>query len=168
MGTLFLTSLNHFSQFCIFQSSIETTQPVKIIIQNYAKYSEQRFLRYLSQLHWESLLSGSDVDKLFPTSYNKLNKIIYKHAPNHPNANEQVLKSWITKGITRLGLRNELFFSVDRDKYKVFRYKILQTIQVSPYITKNEVTSCGAPQDSVLSPLLFLISQMISPIHLIN
>lgn len=43
-----------------------------------------------------------------------------------------------------------------------------QTIQVSPYITKNEVTSCGAPQDSVLSPLLFLISQMISPIHLIN
>ena len=43
-----------------------------------------------------------------------------------------------------------------------------QTIQVSPYITKNEVTSCGAPQDSVLSPLLFSISQIISPIHLIN
>ena len=43
-----------------------------------------------------------------------------------------------------------------------------QTIQVSPYITKNEVTSCGAPKDSVLSPLLFLISQMISPIHQLN
>ena len=65
---------------------IETTQPVKISIQNYAKYSEQRFLRDLSQLHWKSLLSGSDVDKLFPTSYNKLNKIINNHAPNYPNA----------------------------------------------------------------------------------
>ena len=77
---------DHFSQFCIFQSSIKNTQPVKISIQNYAKYSEQRFLRDLSLLHWESVLSGSDVDKLFPTSYNKLNKIINKHAPNHPNA----------------------------------------------------------------------------------
>ena len=38
-----------------------------------------------------------------------------------------------------------------------------QTLQVSPHITKNEVTSCGAPQDSVLSPLLFFyISNDIS------
>ena len=75
-GNIVSNVADHFSQFCIFQSSIETTQPVKIIIQNYAKYSEQRFLRDLSQLHWESLLSGSDVDNLFPTSYNKLNTII--------------------------------------------------------------------------------------------
>ena len=48
---------------------IETTQPVKISIQNYAKYSEQRFLRDLSRLHWESVLSGTDVDKLCIESY---------------------------------------------------------------------------------------------------
>ena len=67
-GNIVSDVADHFSQFCIFQSSIEPTQPVKIIIQNYGKYSEQRFLRDLSQIHWESLLSGSDVDKLFPNS----------------------------------------------------------------------------------------------------
>ena len=59
---------HHFSQFCTFQSSIETTQPIKIIIRNYAKYSEQRFLQDLSQLlFFTSLLSGSNVYKLLST-----------------------------------------------------------------------------------------------------
>lgn len=55
----------HFYQFCIFQSSIETTQRVKMTIRDSSKYSEQRVLQDLSQLHWEFLLSGSEVDKLF-------------------------------------------------------------------------------------------------------
>lgn len=55
----------HFYQFCIFQSSIETTQLVKMTIRDSSKYSEQRVLQDLSQLHWEFLLSGSEVDKLF-------------------------------------------------------------------------------------------------------
>ena len=54
-------------------------------MRNYAKYSEQRFLQDLSQLHWESLLSGSDVDKLLSTFFNKLKKIINKHTPHYPN-----------------------------------------------------------------------------------
>ena len=58
---------DHFSQFCVFQSSIEATQPAKITVRDYSKSSEQRFLQDLSQLHWESLLSGSDVNKLFST-----------------------------------------------------------------------------------------------------
>ena len=36
-GNIVSDVADHFSQFCIFQSSIETTQPVKISIQNYAK-----------------------------------------------------------------------------------------------------------------------------------
>ena len=40
-GNIVSEVADHFSQSCIFQSSIETTQPVKIVIQNYAKYSEQ-------------------------------------------------------------------------------------------------------------------------------
>ena len=34
----------------------------------------------LSKLHWESLLYGTDLDKLLSTSYNKLNKLINKQA----------------------------------------------------------------------------------------
>ena len=61
-GNIVSDITDHFSQFCIFQSSIVTTQPVKITIRDYSKYFEQRFLQDLSHLHWESLLSGSDVD----------------------------------------------------------------------------------------------------------
>ena len=64
-GNIVSDTADHFSQlFTFLKSSIETTQPVKNTIRNYTKYSEQRFLQDLSQLHWESLLSWSDVDKL--------------------------------------------------------------------------------------------------------
>ena len=96
---------DHFSQFCIFQSSIETTQSVKITNPDYSKYSEQRFLQDLSQLHWEFLLSGSDVDKLFSSFCSKLNKLVNKHAPLRSLSKrkiKQLSKPWIT---------NQLFFS---------------------------------------------------------
>ena len=125
----------HFSQFCIFQSFIETTRPAKITIRDYSKYSEQRFLQDLSQLHWESLLSGSDVDKLFSTFYNKLNKLINKHAPLRSLSKRKIKrlsKPWITKGIRKsIRIKNELFFSGDRDKYKFYRNKILHLSRIS-------------------------------------
>ena len=104
----------HLSQFCIFQSSIVTSQPAKITFRDYSKYSEQRFLQDLSQLHWESLLSGSDVDKLFSTFYNKLNKLIHKHAPLRLLSKRKIKrlsKPWITKGIRKsIRIKNELSF----------------------------------------------------------
>ena len=80
-GNIVSDITDHFSQFCVFQSSIEGTQPAKITVRDYSKLSEQRFLQDLSQLHWESLLSESDVGKLFSTFYNKLNKLTSNHAP---------------------------------------------------------------------------------------
>ena len=57
---------DHFSQCWIFQSSIERTQPVKVTPLDYWKFSKQKFLQpNLSQLRRKSLLSGSDVGKLF-------------------------------------------------------------------------------------------------------
>ena len=98
---------------------------------DYSKYSEQRFFQDLSQLHWESLLSGSDVDKLFSTFYNKLNTLINKHAPLR-SLSKRKIKRWITKGIRKsIRIKNELFFSGDRDKYKFYRNKILHLSRIS-------------------------------------
>ena len=138
---------DHLSQFCIFQSSIVTSQPAKITFRDYSKYSEQRFLQDLSQLHWESLLSGSDVDKLFSTFYNMLNKLINKHALLRLLSKRKIKrlsKPWITKGIRKsIRIKNELFFSGDRGKYKFYRNKILHLSRTSKrtlyhnYFTQN-------------------------------
>ena len=134
-GNIVSDITDHFSQFCIFQSSILTSQPAKITSRDYSKYSEQRFLQDLSQLHWESLLSGSDVDKLFSTFYNKLNKLINKYAPLRSLSKRKIKrlsKPWITKGIRKsIRIKNELFFSGDRDKYKFYRNKILHLSRIS-------------------------------------
>ena len=71
VATLFSTSLITFPNSAYFNYSA-----YQITIRDYSKYSEQRFLQDLSQLHWKSLLSGRDVDKLFSTFYNKLNKLL--------------------------------------------------------------------------------------------
>ena len=124
-GNIVSDITDHFTQFYIFQSSIETNQPAKFAIRDYSKYSEQKFLQDRSQIHWESLLSGSDVDKLFSTFFYKLNKLINKHAPLRSLSKRKIKrlsKPWITKGIRKsIRIKDELFFSGDRDKYKFYR-----------------------------------------------
>ena len=134
-GNIVSDITDHFSQFCIFQSSIVTSQPAKITFRDYSKYSDQRFLQDLSRLHWESLHSGSDVDKLFSTFYNKLNKLINKDAPLRSLFKRKIKllsKLWITKGIRKsIRIKNEIFFSGDRDKYKFYRNKSLHLSRIS-------------------------------------
>ena len=47
------------------------------------------------------------------------------------------------------GIANNWFFSYLKNRR--------QTVQVGPYISKTEVSSCGVPQGSVFRPLLFLL-----------
>ena len=43
-----------------------------------------------------------------------------------------IAKPWITKEIRKsIGIKNELFFSGDRDKYKFYRNKILRLSRIS-------------------------------------
>ena len=63
-GNIVCDIADHFSQFCIFRSSIDIIQPLKITIRDYSKLSEQRLLQDLPQLNWESLFSGND-DAIF-------------------------------------------------------------------------------------------------------
>ena len=134
-GNIVSDITDHVSQFYIFQSSIETTQPVKITIRDYSKYLEQRLLQDLSKLHWESLLYGTDLDKLFSTSYNKLNKLINKTSTLCSLSKckiKRLSKPWIAKGMRKsIRIKNEIFLSGGRDKYKFYRNKILQLSRIS-------------------------------------
>ena len=72
---------------------------------------------------------------LFPTFYNKLNKQINKDATVRSlskRKNKPLSKLWITKEIRKsIRIKNELFFSGDRDKYKFYRNKILHLSRIS-------------------------------------
>ena len=78
---------DHFSQFCVCRSLGRKIKPRKIVSRDTSKFSEEKFVNDLSQLHWESILSESsnDVNKSFSTFYNKLNRIVNKHAPDQYN-----------------------------------------------------------------------------------
>lgn len=96
-----------------------------------------------------SLLSESDVDKLY--FFNKFNKLINKHAPHYLNAklshcqNYGLPLKW-TGGSIRI--RNELFFSGDREKYNDFRNKMLHPSKIS----KRTLGRCECIDQSVTKP----------------
>ena len=48
---------DHFSQFCVCRSLGRKIKPRKIVSRDTSKFSEEKFVNDLSQLHWESILS---------------------------------------------------------------------------------------------------------------
>ena len=128
---------DHFSQFCVCRSLGRKIKPRKIVSRDTSKFSEEKFVNDLSQLHWESILSESsnDVNKSFSTFYNKLNRIVNKHASINTVSKrkaKQLNKPWITRGL-RISIKkkNELFFSGNKSKYKIYRNKILTLSRLS-------------------------------------
>ena len=115
----------------------QENKATKNCISRHLKFSEEKFVNDLSQLHWESILSESsnDVNKSFSTFYNKLNRIVNKHAPINTISKrkaKQLNKPWITRGL-RISIKkkNELFFSGNKSKYKIYRNKILTLSRLS-------------------------------------
>ena len=128
---------DHFSQFCVCRPLGGKTKLQKIVTRDFSKFSEEKFINDLSQLNWESAASEStnDVNKSFSTFYNKLNRIVNKHAPIKTISKrkaKQLNKPWITKGLrVSIKKKNELFFSGDKSKYKIYRNKILTLSRLS-------------------------------------
>lgn len=73
------------------------------MIRDYAWFSEENFNSELAQVDWESIFTRTqgNIDTAFSKIYNKLNKLINKHAPLKPLSKrkfKQLSKPWITKG----------------------------------------------------------------------
>ena len=134
-GNIVSDVTDHFSQFCILKSSVEIAQPKKITTRDYSKFSQRTFLQELSDLTWDSTLSAKDPSKAFSTFYNKLNKLFNKHTPLRTlskRKSKQLAKPWITKGLRKaINIKNELPYSGDRGRYKLYRNKVLLLSRIS-------------------------------------
>ena len=75
------------------------------------------------------MISNGSVDKRFSSFYNKLNKLVKKHAPLKTVSKckaKQLSKPWITRGLCKsIKIKNDLFYSGDTATYKLYRNKIL-------------------------------------------
>ena len=104
---------------------------------DYSRFSEARFSKELSKIDWKHPVSenNNNVDQSFSAFYSKLNKTIDKHAPIKPLSTrkaKQRTKPWITKGLIKsIKIKNKLFYSGDKDKYKLYRNKILLLTRLS-------------------------------------
>ena len=74
-------------------------------------------------------MSAKDPFKSFSTLYNKLNKLLNKHAPLRnlsKRKSKQLAKPWITKRLRKtIKIKNNLLYSGDRERYKLYRNKVL-------------------------------------------
>ena len=127
---------DHFSQFCIIQSVIESKQYPIRKVRDFSCFSEKKFKNDLALIDWNPVIikKGDNADKLFNAFYDKVTKLVSKHAPMKP-----VSKPWITKGIRgSIIIKNRLFSSGDKQNYKIYRNKITKLRRISKKIYYNE------------------------------
>ena len=136
-GNIITDLSDHFSQFCIMNSTTLTNRVYNFKVRDYSQFSETSFINDVQQIDWTTLLSSSEDDssKQFSTFYNKLNKLAYKHAPLKNLSKRKTkafAKPWITKGI-KMAVRkkNALFKSNNFNKYKLYRNSIVTLTRAS-------------------------------------
>ena len=125
---------SNWSLFSILNSTPLISKVKKILLRDFSNYSEAKFLNELSQLDPIGAVSGlNDVNKSLSVFYNKLNKLLNKHAPFKPiskRKKKRLLKPWVTKGIR-----------------KSITMKMIFLVQVSPPSTNSIGTKCWRSQE---------------------
>ena len=136
-GNLITDISDHFAQFCILRSNVVKPKPGKRVMRDYSQFSENDFLHDLQQINWEINVTASenDTDRLFSSFYNKLNKLVNKHAPFKPISKRKqrmMSKPWITKGIrASIKTKNKLLTMGNYELYKSYRNKIVTLTRIS-------------------------------------
>ena len=80
----------------------------------------------------------TNIDKAYSSFYNKLNKLINKHAPSKPISRRKIKscsKPWITKGIRKsIKMKNKLLDGGNIKLFKIYRNKISTLTRLSKKI----------------------------------
>ena len=137
-GNIISDISDHFSQFCVIQSLKDgLTLPSYRKMRDFSRFSENKFMNELRQIRWNIIIEKhhKNVNKLFLSFYNKLNKLVNKHAPRR-NVTKRDIKNfskpWITTGIKKsIKEKNEFLNQAKYAEYKYYRNKISTLIRVS-------------------------------------
>ena len=136
-GNLVTDVSDHFSQFCIFASTIDRIKQKQIKKCDFSKFYSDAFNEELATINWNSIIERPriNVDEIFTLFYKTFNNIVNKHAPIitlSKRMKKQLSKPWITKGL-RISIqpKHKLFQSGDSEKYKYYRNKICSLIRLS-------------------------------------
>ena len=130
-GNLISDVSDHFAQFCISQSPISKEKPARLLSRDFSYFTERNFINDLLLINWDHSVPDNEtnVNKLFLSFYNKLNKIVNKHAPFKSISRRKVKcfsKPWITTGIRKsIQTKNKLLSEGNSATYKLYRNKIL-------------------------------------------
>jgi hypothetical protein len=130
---------DHFSQFCIIQTCNKTKHLYQhqSKVRDFSHFLPSDFKNDLTQINWNSIIESKkeNIDKLFTTFYNKLNKLTNKHTPLKMISKRKIkqsVKPWITKDIKKsIKIKNKLFCSGNKEKYRLYRNKITNLTRMS-------------------------------------
>ena len=100
-------------------------------MRDFSKFSSRSFIADLIQVDGDEIIArGTDeINRMFSSFYNKLNKIVNKHAPFKTTCiskrrKKKLSKPWITRGFqSSIRIKNRLNMSGDNDA----QYKIIET-----------------------------------------
>ena len=106
-------------------------------MRDFSKFSSRSFVDDLIQVDWNEIIvrGTDDINKIFSSSYNKLNKVVNKHAPfktMSKRRKKKLFKPWITKSIrTSIRVKTRLYMSGDHAQYKNYRNTISKLTRIS-------------------------------------
>ena len=125
-GNIISDISDHFSQFCILSSIVDQSKENRKV-RDFSKFSSRLFVADLTQVDWDEIIARGtdDINKIFSSFYNKLNKIVNKHALFEimsKRRKKKLSKPWITKGIrTSIRIKNRYYMSGDQAQYKNYQ-----------------------------------------------
>ena len=109
------------------QFTIEQPVPKKLKFRDYSHFNEQNFISDLLLVDWSIILTkhSANPKKAFSSFYNKLDKLVNKHAPFKSLSKRKVRqfsKPWLSKGLIKsIKVKNALLVSGDLEKYRFYR-----------------------------------------------
>ena len=136
-GNIISDVSDHFSQFCILDSITVRQNIQKRKYRDYSSFSDTLFNQELSEINWDFVVTEQEnnPNKLFSTFFNKVNKLINKHAPIKTISRrkaKQSSKPWVTRGIrASIKVKNKLFHTNNLTQYKIYRNYIVTLLRAS-------------------------------------